>query len=163
MRPLKSAMIFVIVIGVKSGTRRLARTKPELPFSTLVCILPTLFFFPLFSIIFFFPTGIHFISSFVLHPPCTPAFPPVGSPPSCLRQPTSPTPRAFNNSLTTSCHGCKPAPVCNSTPNSGSQIFEPLERVVVSVRVLKIYSPTTQKRLRSLPKNESPIIIIASH
>lgn len=41
-------MIFVIVIGTKSGTRQLARTKPELV--TLLDFslhtLPTVFFFP---------------------------------------------------------------------------------------------------------------------
>jgi hypothetical protein len=53
--------------------------------------------------------------------------------------------------------------VCNSTPNSDSQIFEQVERVVVLVSVQKIYSPTTQKCLRNLPKNESTIIVKASH
>ena len=145
-------MIFVIVIGTKSGTRRLARTKPELLDFSLHT-LPTLFFFPLFSIIFFFPTGIHFICGFVLHPPPTPLLSlPRESLPSCLQQPTSPTPRAFNNSLTTSCHGCKPARVCSSTPSSDLQIFGQLELDVVSVSVPKIYSPNHTKASSESPQ-----------
>lgn len=43
MKPRETCdMIFVIVIGAKSGTRRLARTKPGLLCSTLVCILSRL-------------------------------------------------------------------------------------------------------------------------
>lgn len=80
MKPRQTCdMIFVIVIGTKSGTRRLARTKPELPCSTLVCILSRLSSSfpssPLFSSSLLVSTS--FVASFYTLPPIPP-FPPKG-------------------------------------------------------------------------------------
>lgn len=80
MKPRKTCdMIFVIVIGTKSGTRRLARTKPELPCSTLVCIPSRLSSSfpssPLFSSSLLVSTS--FVASFYTLPPIPP-FPPKG-------------------------------------------------------------------------------------
>jgi hypothetical protein len=147
-------MIFLIVIkrNHKSGTRRLSELNPSYPLDFSLHT-PDSLFFPLFSIIFFCPTVSTLLDSFcvrlvLLLFPLTrePLLP-------CPQQRTSPTPRAFNNSLTTSCHGCKPHQECNSIPRSDLQTSEPMELDAVSVSIAQILFPKhTRAALEDCPK-----------